>query len=356
MNDVTRVLVVDDDDQMRSALEKSLTKLGYAVTTAANGQAATKVLGIQMFELALFDVRMPGISGIELVSVALETDPELAIVMLSGINDAHTAAVCMQRGAMDYLTKPVDLEDLRRSIDQSLRRRDSRMQDAGISDWVHEELAARTGELEREKRRLEDLSVATLEALINALEAKDSYQAGHSARVADLAATIAAHLDLSDFEIDTVRSAGRLHDLGKIGIRESVLNKSGPLTEDEYAHVKEHVNIGARILEPLAYLGVVRDYVRSHHEHWDGSGYPEGLRGEEIPLGGRIICAAEIYDALTTERPYQETLDRDQAIDRMGVLGGTALDPRVLDALQRAVRKRKTLTFVTDITEKTRGS
>ncbi len=132
--------------------------------------------------------------------------------------------------------------------------------------------------------------------------------AGHSARVADLSAGVAAELGLSDEDVEMIRTAGRLHDIGKIGIREEVLNKQGPLTDDEYAHVKQHVLVGSQILAPLVHLRDIISFVRNHHERWDGFGYPDKLKGEAIPLGARIVGAVEIFDALTTARPYQEKM------------------------------------------------
>src|SRR5207245_1195384 len=167
---------------------------------------------------------------------------------------------------------------------------------------LKEEVSTRTAELQRERMKLERLSIATLEALVNALEAKDPYMRGHSARVADLSATIAHELGIPEEDVEHVRVAGRLHDIGKIGTRESVLNKQGALTPEEFEHVKQHVVIGSQILAPLSHLGDIIPAVRHHHERWDGTGYPDGLRGEEIPMGGRIIGAAEVFDALSTSR------------------------------------------------------
>ena len=190
--------------------------------------------------------------------------------------------------------------------------------------------------------------MATLEALVNALEAKNAFLAGHSARVAAVAATIASALQLPDDDVEQIRVAGRLHDLGMIGIREAVLNKEGPLSDEEYEHIKEHVTIGSRILAPLAHLGRIVDYVRSHHERWDGTGYPDGLTGEMIPIGARVIGVSEVYDALTTSRPYQEKLAPEEAVDRMGLLAGKVLDPAVMEALRTAVGTRQTLVFIDD--------
>ena len=340
------VLVVDDEDAIRNALARFLTKRGYDARTATNGEEALAHLKEGGISLMLLDVRMPGMSGLDVVPEALHINPDVAIVMLSAVTDATSAAICMQRGAMDYLTKPIELTDLARAIERALRRRDTLLQERQISSWLKEELEHRARELERQQRKLEQLSVATLEALINALEAKDRYLSGHSARVAAFAATIAQQFGMSDDEIEQVRMAGRLHDLGKIGVRESVLNKEGPLTPEEYEHVKEHVVTGSQILAPLAHLGPIVEFVRGHHEHYDGSGYPDQLKGDDIPLGARIICAAEIYDALTTARPYQPMMTPEQAVERMRRLAGSVVDPGVMDAIAAAVAKRQTLVFI----------
>src|SRR5207245_7125501 len=174
--------------------------------------------------------------------------------------------------------------------------------------------------LQRQQHRMERISTATLEALVNALEAKDPYLRGHSARVADLSANIATEMGLSEEDVERVRMAGRLHDLGKIGTRDAVVNKEGPLTADEFEHVKQHVIIGAQILAPLVHLGNIVSMVKSHHERYDGTGYPDGLRGDELPLGGRLVAAAEVYHAPTTARPYHENMHPAQADARMADL------------------------------------
>jgi len=342
------VLVVDDEEPIRNALKKFLTQQGYEVATAGSGDEAIKVLQRQKIACMLLDVRMPGRSGIDLVPQVMELEPSIAILMLTAVNDATTAALCMQRGAMDYLTKPIDLSDLARAILRAIRRRDSLLEQQNINQWLKEEVALRTAELRRERAKLERLSVATLEALVNALEAKDAYIRGHSARVADLSAMIAAELGMTDEQVEQVRMAGRLHDIGKIGIREGILTKQGPLTAEEYEQVKQHVVVGSQILAPLAHLGDIISFVRSHHERWDGQGYPDRLEGEQIPLGARILGAAEIFDALTTSRPYQEKMAPDVAVERMRDLAGNVIDETVYRALEASVRKRQTLTYLDD--------
>src|SRR6266567_4613005 len=340
------VLVVDDEEPIRNALRKFLRQQQFEVYAAGSGDEALQQLRLHKVSLMLSDIRMPGTSGVDLVPQALEIEPDLAILMLTAVNDATSAALCMQRGAMDYLTKPIELADLGRAVQRALKRREMLLESHELNQWLKEEVTTRTAELQRERHRLERVSTATLEALVNALEAKDPYMRGHSARVADLSANIATEMRLSDEDVERVRMAGRLHDLGKIGTRDAVVNKEGPLTADEFEHVKQHVIIGAQILAPLTHLGDVVSMVRTHHERWDGTGYPDGLRGEEIPVGGRVIAAAEVFDALTTSRPYQDKMTPEQAIERLAELSGTVLDPEVYEALTRIVGRRQTLVFL----------
>ena len=344
-----RVLVVDDEEPIRNALKRYLGKLGYEVVVAAGGEEALDALRRhEPIALMLSDIMMPGMSGVDMVPRALEISPDLAILMLTAVNDATTAALCMQRGAMDYLTKPVELQDLGRTVERAVSRRELLIGQRNLERQIKEEIARRTAEFQRERARLERVSVATLDVLVNALEAKDPYLRGHSQRVADLAATLAAQLQLRDDDIEQARLSGRLHDIGKIGTREDIMNKPGRLSPEEYAHIQQHVIIGSQILAPLDHLGPVIDVVRSHHERWDGTGYPDRRKGGEIPLLGRIVGTAEVWDALSTSRPYQAKMSPDQALRRMEQLAGTALDPVVVTALAEVVKRRRSLVYLVD--------
>ena len=333
------LLVVDDDEPIRNAIRRFLVQQGYEVTLAANGEEALGILRRQKIMGMILDVNLPGVSGIDLVPRIIEIEPSVALIMLTGVNDATSAALCMQRGALDYLIKPIDLNDLGRAVGAALQRRQSLLEAQRIRRPPREEA---------EQTRQERISVATLEALVNALEAKDPFLRGHSARVADLSAMVAAQLGCPDEEVETIRTAGRLHDIGKIGIREEVLNKQGPLTDEEYEHVKQHALVGSQILAPLVHLHNVISCIRSHHERWDGFGYPDRLAGDAIPLGARIIGAVEIYDALTTARPYQEKMPPEAAVERMRDLVGTAIDPSIHRALDAVVTRRQALVFLDD--------
>jgi HD-GYP domain-containing protein (c-di-GMP phosphodiesterase class II) len=236
--------------------------------------------------------------------------------------------------------KPVELADLQQAVDRALHKRSGLIEKRRLDKLIREEVALRTAELEREKEALRVMSVNIAETLINAMEAKDLYLRGHSQRVAELAGELAEEMGLDQTICEDLRVAGRLHDVGKIGIRESILNKPGRLTAEEFEHVKQHVQIGLGILAPLSHLRTPLNYVEHHHEHWDGAGYPHGFSGEKIPLGARILCAADTFDALTSKRAYREPMEPQAALEHLRVDVGRQFDPCVYDALVRVVTRR----------------
>ncbi len=351
--DITRrrVLVVDDEDAIRSSIATFLRSRGHEVVAESSGGSALARLAVQHFDLMLCDVRMPRPSGLEVLAEALKIDPELGVLMLSAVDDASTAMAALAGGAIDYLVKPVEFHRL----DEAIQRARCTAPPArnGIAaawnDSIREEVVIRTNELEYEKRALHALTLGVADALINAMEAKDSYLLGHAARVAELAASVAESMEFGADIVENVRLAGRLHDIGKIGVRAEVLNKPGRLTAEEFAHVRGHVEIGMQILAPLKHLPLVLEYVRDHHEHFDGSGYPRGMRGQDISIGGRILAACDAFDALTSRRSFREAMEPGDTIGLMAEYVGRQLDPVVFEALKGVVLRRKTLTFIDDL-------
>jgi putative two-component system response regulator len=337
---MTRILIVDDEETIRLALRKFLRSRGYEVDIAGSGDQALEALEESSFSLMLCDVRMPGMTGVQVVPQARAKDQDLAIIMLTAVNDAATATEVLSSGASDYLMKPVELADLQQAVDRALQKRAELIERRRLDTLIREEVALRTAELEREKEALRLMSVSIAETLINAMEAKDVYLRGHSQRVAELAGELAEEMGLDPTISEDLRVAGRLHDVGKIGIRESVLNKPGLLTPEEFEHVKRHVQIGLDILAPLFHLKTPLKYVQHHHEHWDGAGYPHHLAGEDIPLGARILCVADTFDALTSKRAYREPMEPMAALTHLEVDVGKQFDPCVYDALVRVVTRR----------------
>lgn len=343
--------MVDDEELIRSALAKFLRSKGYEVTTCDSGPAALDALEREKHVLMLADVRMPGMTGLALVPAALAVDPELAVMMLTAVNDAPTATEALAHGAMDYLMKPIELTDLAAAVDRVLHKRGLAIEQRKVERLIREEVAAQTEELDRERAMLNDVVVDVVRALVSAQEAKDSFFRGHSDRVADLSASIAAALGLSDDEVENLRVAGRLMDIGKIGIRESVLNKPGALTAEEFDHVRTHVQIGLEILSAIKPIAHLLTAIQDHHEHWDGSGYPRKLKGEAISLGGRILHAADTFAALTSHRPWRDPLAPGDAIQFLEGQSEQTLDEGVLTALKSVVMRRKTLAFLEPVSD-----
>jgi response regulator RpfG family c-di-GMP phosphodiesterase len=342
-----RLLVVDDEESIRVALSRVLQPSGFEVLTTDSVANAIELLQTTRFELILCDVRMPGALGTELVPQARLIDPDIAILMLSAVNDASIASQALSDGAFGYIVKPFDIDDLQEAIHRALHKRRLCIDQRRVEQFVREEVAARTMELDEERIAFRRASIEIAETLIKAMEEKDVFLRGHAQRVAELAAAIAEELGLDADTVEHVRLAGRLHDVGKIGIRETVLNKPGKLTPEEYDHVKDHVRIGLDILSPLlSHLGPVLDYIRDHHEHWDGGGYPRRLAGEDISLGGRILTAADAFDALISRRAYRDGVEGAIAMQVLEQTVGQLLDPRVFATLKLVVEKNQSLIFI----------
>ncbi len=341
-----RVLLVDDAQEARATLEAHLTQGGFEVLTAVSADDALGILGRQKIGGMMAEARLFGAGGGELLSRALARDPNLAVLVLSSRPDVADAVRYLQYGAMDYLPTPLDLPGAEAALQRALRRRAERIQERGAGRLLKEELVNLGAELSRERTRAEGLTVATLEALVRVVEARDAWFVGHSLRVAQLAASIASELGRTDEEVESVRRAGLLHDIGMIVVPEDIMAKEGQLSSEEFDLIKRHVIVGSEILAPLPQLGPVGAFVRAHHERWDGGGYPDALVGEAIPWGARLIAAAEVYDAFTSARPYRDQLTPEMAVEKMLGLIGTVLAPEVHRGLGALVERGRALVFV----------
>ena len=338
MTAAAHLLVIDDERPLREGVARYLRRRGFVVDEAADGSEALAALQRGNFAVIICDILMPGVDGFEVARRAAAADADLAIVMLTAVNDAASAKRALQSGATEYLLKPMELDDLGRAIDRALHKRDLLIDRRRTERLIRDEVDQRAMEIEREKATLRELSVGIVDSLVTAMEAKEPYYRGQSARVAELAAAIAREMGLARDVVEQVRLAGRLRDVGRIGVRESVLNKAATLTDEELEHVRQHLLISIAILEPLTHLGPVITFVQDHHERWDGAGYPRGLRGNEISIGGRILAAADAFNALTSERPYRERMTPDRAATFMSALSGTLIDPQVFEALGRVMQ------------------
>ena len=323
------ILVVDDEDTIRKLLHQKLSNEGYHCQEAGNAEQALQKLTNNAISLVILDIKMPVKSGVELLPEIKVSYPDIAVVMATATTDINIATQCMKQGAYDYITKPFDLDDVILRVDRALEKRRLELQIKEYQQHLEEKVAEQA-----EKIRASFLSAIT--ALAYALEAKDKYTSGHSQRVSDIAVAIAKVMNLPQELTDKVRLAGLLHDIGKIGMRESILNKPGRLTDEEFQHVQEHSATGERILAPIADDKEILRLVRSHHERYNGAGYPDGLKDTQIELGARILAVADAYEAMTSERPYRKAMSDEVACTEIEHGRGTQFDPEVADTFLKS--------------------
>lgn len=312
------ILVVDDEKMMRELVSERLRIEGYSVEEAENGEQALKMIHSGEFDLLLTDLNMPVLNGLQLLG-KLSDNHDLATVVMSGQGDLETAVYAMRLGASDYIFKPINFRILIHTIESALKKR---MMEKALVDYqenLEKKVLEQTG-------IINDFYLRSIQSLVKALEAKDSYTKGHSERVTFYSVELARAMG-DTVDIEKLESAGILHDLGKIGIPETILNKPGRLNEDEFLFVKEHPSLGVQILEPIESLRNVFPVVMHHHERFDGKGYPSGLKGGSIPVEARILAIADTYDAMTSNRAYRNALSSDRAIVEISRCSGSQFDP-----------------------------
>ena len=329
---VTKILVVDDEAYVREIICRRLTADGYVCEQAADAETALRMLSSSTYECVLSDINMPGMDGIELLRQIAERGSGVAVIMITGAPDLDGALEAMRLGAHDHLAKPLNLEHLSLTVDRAIEKKRLVEENREHQRTLETKVRERTKQLHEANVELRKLFMGSIRALAQALEAKDEYTQGHSERVAEISIGIGAYLSLKEPDIQNIWLAGLLHDIGKIGVRESVLNKTGKLDSTEWEAVHRHPVLAGRILEPIEELRDVIKIVRHHHERYDGSGYPDGLAGSEIPLGARILAVADAYDALTSKRSYREALLVEEALGVLEEASGTQFDPVIVRA------------------------
>ncbi len=341
----TNILIVDDENSIREVLAEGLIGAGYPCSTASDAEDAMRKLESVHFNLVLSDIRMPGATGIELLEQIKDHDPDIDVIMVSGVVDTDTALESIRRGACDYVTKPFNLTDVLFTVDRVVEQRRLLDENREYQRDLEKKVSERTEELSRKTKEVQSLFTelktafneiqntyeATLEALIAALDSRDSETQGHSMRVAEYTALVARHLGISEPELTDIRRGALLHDVGKIGIPDAILRKPGPLNAEEWKIMEQHPELGYAMLKGITFLAGAIPIVLSHQEKFDGTGYPGGLEGNGIPLGARIFSVVDTYDAITSTRPYRAGRSYEVARDEIIKYSGTQFDPQVVE-------------------------
>jgi putative two-component system response regulator len=325
--------VADDEPRLRQVLVRVMKSEGFECAEASTGREALELLAAAPTALLLTDLRMPEMDGLELLAQAHARYPELAIILITAVADVDVALQALTAGAMDYVSKPFRLEEIRARVGQALEKRQLIIENRSYQASLEQRVA-------EQARRIEELFLGGIQALVHALEVKDPYTRGHSIRVSRYSTGIARQIGMDSDAIRQIEIGGHVHDIGKIGVREEILNKEGPLTDAEYAHVMSHPGVGWQILSPLLDDSpLALNVVRSHHERYDGKGVPDGLRGESIPLEARLCSVTDAFDAMTSGRAYRRhKLGREDALTELERHAGTQFDPEMVSEFTRYVR------------------
>ncbi len=332
------ILVVDDEPSIRDLLQEGLKSSGYSCVIASDGYEALDRLKEREFSLVLSDIDMPRMDGVKLLQALQDRHPDVEVVMITGVVDVEVALQAIRMGASDYLTKPFNLDEVRFTIQKTLEKRRLILENREYQKNLEQKVAERTAQVVMKHREIETLFEklhssyeTTLRALAAALDTRDTETQGHSVRVSEYTAVIAMRMGVKDPELTDIRRGALLHDVGKIGISDAVLRKPGKLTPEEWVEMKLHPEIGYRILSGIVFLEDSLSLVLSHQERYDGSGYPRGLKGEEIPLGARIFAVVDTLDAMTSDRPYRKALTYRDAREEIIRNRNIQFDPRVVD-------------------------
>jgi putative nucleotidyltransferase with HDIG domain len=332
---VHRVLIVDDELTTRKLLTAMLGEAGVSCKTAASAEEGLGILETESVDAVLSDLQMPGISGMAFLAEVRRRYRHLAFLMITGVDDIRVGIEAMKRGADDYLVKPLQIEIVRVSLEHALERKRMELELENYREHLEEMVKERTGQLETALVQVERSYEDTLRALGAAIDLRDSETAGHSQRVTLYSARIAKELGATVHELKTVAMGAWLHDIGKLGIPDAILLKPGALTQQEWAIMRSHVQVGFDLVKHIPFLADAAEIILAHHECCDGSGYPRGLKTTDIPIGARIFAVADTVDAMTSDRPYRPALSFEEAHDEIRRWSGSRYDPRVANGFLR---------------------
>jgi len=329
--ELEQILVVDDEEAIREVVSTMLESKGYRCTAVSNGRAAQEQVKRSTPDLVLSDMIMPEMDGIKLLDWLREYDPEIPVIMVTAIHDISTALEAIRRGAYDYILKPFEKDQLFLGVGRALQHRrlvaENRSYQLKLEAQVEERTAQLTGALAQLEQSYDD----TLEALGSALDLKDAETEGHCQRVTAFTISIAKAMPVPNHYLPILARAAFLHDIGKMAIPDGILRKPGPLTDAEKEVMRKHCEIGYNMLIRIPFLRDAAEIVLAHQEFYDGTGYPRGLKGDQIPLGARIFTIADSLDAMISDRPYRKALPMSHACQEIRRCSETQFDPKVVE-------------------------
>jgi putative two-component system response regulator len=333
-----RILLVDDEVEITEILADLLSE-DYDCIRAGSAEQALGLLRANEFQLVISDITMPGMSGLEMIPHVKSLAPDTVVVMISGMQTVESAIRALRLGAFDYLMKPFDLRQVEAVVKRALEHHDLVVAKQRYENHLEELVEQRTAELDRALNSLEGAYRSTLKALTAALETRDSETHGHSERVVSYSLRLGREYGLNSDEMKSLEFGSLLHDIGKIGVPDSILRKPAKLTDEEWVRMREHPLHGQQILRGIEFLQGAARVVAQHHEQWDGSGYPVGLRGEDIDICARIFSVADAFDAITSDRVYRRGKSYEAAAKELDDWAGRQFDPKVVEAFHRVPKE-----------------
>lgn len=326
-----RILVVDDETAACKLLSVILEAPAFRCATAGSGEEALTFLQREGFDAVISDLHMPGISGMELLTRVRRRYPYMAFLVTTGVDDVDVGVQAMRCGADDYLVKPLQESAVLASLESALHKRQLERQVENYRQHLEEMVAERTAQLQDALQQIERSYEDTLQALGAAIDLRDNETAGHSLRVCAYSLQMARAMGWSEKELRSLARGAHLHDIGKLGIPDGILLKPGPLTAEERRLMQRHAQIGFDIVKDIPFLADVAEMVLTHHERFDGGGYPRGLKGKEILPSARIFAVADTLDAITSDRPYRRASSFESARETIRHLSGSQFDPEVVN-------------------------